>query len=548
MKKIIRRHILLLVSATAMLTAAKAAAQINTEVEIRYEETPTLRELNKLTLTPTMTLPKISGGSLAYSTRNPSITLPGTISTLDPAGYADTLYSSPYRGYAALGFMPRFNLGASAGYKICNTDRTRLNAYLQYDGTSYKPKSYQKTISQNTATLGAALHQALGRESFLDAGIDYTHSGYNFYQRLANSDTDQSINRLNLSALWSASSAKDNYGIGIGYRYFNYGYNYGGSPSPHENNLRANAFFSRNLSSTSKIRARADFSYLTTPLLSRADNAYSRSVLGLGVNYLFDYRKIRFDIGLKAELAMTGGFKAHIAPNLQATWSPDKPFKLYLKATGGMRDNSLSTLYESSRFSPCFLAYDYSNIPLDTEIGITLGSWHGLWAQASFSYAKANDWLLPVGQAYGRMVYQSFDLNGFKVRAEAGYRYRDIGELSASWEMAPKNDATHAYYLWLDRSKTVVGASLTIHPITALDINIDWQLRTGRRMRYGTLTESVDMPLGNINSLSAGALYRITPQWSVLLRGENLTGHQYDLIGFIPGQGRTGLAGVTYKF
>ena len=54
--------------------------------------------------------------------------------------------------------------------------------------------------------------------------------------------------------------------------------------------------------------------------------------------------------------------------------------------------------------------------------------------------------------------------------------------------------------------------------------------------------------LGIISNLKAGALYRITPQWSAFLRGENLLNRKTLLIGGMPGQGITGLVGATYKF
>ncbi|MDE6050842.1 MAG: autotransporter outer membrane beta-barrel domain-containing protein, partial [Paramuribaculum sp.] len=211
---------LLLAAAAALVTTYQAAAQIDTEVKIRYEETPRLTELNKLRLTPVLSLPKTEQASLPFSSTNPSVTLPGNIATLDPAGYADTIYASPYRGYASIGFMPRFNLGASAGYNILNTDHTRLNAYFQYDGTSYRPDEMPKAIKQNTFTLGANVHQAVGKHSFIDAALDYTYSNYNTplfdFER-------QSVNRFNASALWTYSTDNSVFGLGASYRRFSYG-------------------------------------------------------------------------------------------------------------------------------------------------------------------------------------------------------------------------------------------------------------------------------------------------------------------------------------
>ncbi|MDE6051784.1 MAG: TonB-dependent receptor, partial [Paramuribaculum sp.] len=143
-------------------------------------------------------------------------------------------------------------------------------------------------------------------------------------------------------------------------------------------------------------------------------------------------------------------------------------------------------------------------------------------------------------------------LSGMKFMFKAGYAFRQWAEINASLEMAPNSKETRGYYLWRDRAKTVVNADLTVRPISDLEINLEWNFRSGRHttadMRTDNGLEAYRISLGTLNSFNAGALYRITPQWSVFLRGENLFNHQSALIGLVPDQSRTGLAGVTYKF
>ena len=555
--KSIRYHITLLLSATALLTAGVSSAQqINTEVEIRYEETPRLTELNKLTLTPTMILPETGKATLSYSTRNPSITLPGTITTLDPAGYADTIYASPYRGYAAIGFMPRFNLGASAGYKILNNDHTRLSAFLQYDGTSYKPSGWEDLIKRNTATIGTALHQAVGKESFLDAALDYTYAGFNYP---ATDNDNQNANRLNVSALWSMTHSKWAYGIGAGYHFFNFAK----SPvtdihSQRENNITARAFVGRNLTSTSSFGLSVDMSYLNNPRqvyrtdsYTILDGARSSTLIDLTPSYSLTSGKLSLRLGVHLDIIAGHDKGFHIAPDLNVTWSPSSLLKVYLLARGGEHQNTLASVFSLSPYVNPVLSYNNSYVPVNAELGVTFGSWRGLYARVSASFARAVDWLKPVATPNSDLHFLTADINGFKMRAEVGYNFRNIVEANARFEHAPGNRPDRGYYLWTDNARTVVGASLTVRPISALDVNLGWEYR-GRRSIY---SYDYDLPvspvtssLGSVNSLNAGALYRITPQWSAFLRGENLLNHQYDLIGFIPAQGRTGLLGVTYKF
>ena len=253
---IIARSIAILATLGVAMTISVAAQDIHTEVDVKYNETPQLREINKLNQSATLNIPKGKVVKMPYSTSDVRIAVPSTITTLEPVAYGDTIYTSPYRGYAALGFMPKYNTSLTAGYKFLDTDRSRLNAWLQYDGTSYKGARMQLFDSESesklyvrshSVTLGGSLHQAIGDESFFDAGVDYTYAHYN--TPVFPETDNQGVHRLNASMLWNINHKGLSYGVGGEYGHFAYVnhtgyqlYNNNGSEFLPENPMRENHF------------------------------------------------------------------------------------------------------------------------------------------------------------------------------------------------------------------------------------------------------------------------------------------------------------------
>lgn len=585
--------------ATALAaTALTASAQdLHTEVEVRYKETPQLREINKISMTPTITLPTENASRIPYSAADVRVGVPGSITTLQPAAYGDTIYTSPYRGYAALGFMPKFNLGASAGYKFLDTDHTRLNAWMQYDGTAYKgtmmPISTldgdRKTyVRRQTATIGANLHQAVGRESFIDAGIDYTFARYN--TPALPQILHQNIHRFNAALSWNLSHGDFHYGLGAEYGRFAYvdhqgyyaidalGHTSTDISPMRENRFKFSGFFYGKFAGASSAGIELSLSH------NSYDMAYNHSfaptsdialtpavknhptTLSLNPFYRFDIAQLKLDLGAQIDLTFNSGKTFHIAPKAQATWIPSDFVKVYVKATGGTWQNTLGSLYDVTPYAMPYQSFRNSEIPVEGEVGVTVGSWHGFYAEIAASYAIANDWVMPtmnsVITASGDDNHQltSFavqDIKGYRLHGALGYNYRNIVDFKASFEMAPQKK-DRGYYLWRDRAKTMVEASLKVTPIKPLDIELGWEYR-GNRAVYSSCeisdgtsplptTISGMRSLGSVNNLSAGALYRLTSQWSVFLRGENLMNRHHMLIGGMPAQGITGLFGATYKF
>lgn len=590
------------------LGAAAPAQNSNQNVTVHFESTPELRPIDKPAVNPVIEMPSTRLTPLPYSAYQVKVDLPGEVTTLEPAAYADTIYRSPFRGYAALGFMPKYNLGASAGYKILDTDHTRLNGWLQYDGFAYRGTPQQNLsnsvpgptspgrpgeggfadpaspfpsiyMRRNDLTLGLALHQAVGRESFIDAGTDYTFTRYNMpvIDRMAN----QNVHRYNLSALWTIRHGNLSAGAGAAYGYFGYTNSLGyeeldfahntvtGPARPlRESRFSFNGFFEGRFFGSSSAGLKVKVEHLNDGrnglAAAGADLVYMLpkehpTLLELTPHYRLDLTDLTLDLGVNVDFTFNGGKLFHISPAALAVWKPSATFKAYLKATGGEWQNSAASLFDAAPYTMPFTAHRYSHIPLEGQLGVVFGSWKGVYAEVAASYSIANDWLMPLRIAEMSTIFAPSDMKGFRFMAAVGYNWRNTVDLSARFEMAPRRN-NRGYYQWRDRAREVANIDLRVTPWKPLDITLGWEYRGGRRMNYdrfypGNAMNGIegksDMrveSLGIISNLKAGAVYRITPQWSAFLRGENLLNRKTLLIGGMPGQGITGLVGATYKF
>ena len=101
----------------------------------------------------------------------------------------------------------------------------------------------------------------------------------------------------------------------------------------------------------------------------------------------------------------------------------------------------------------------------------------------------------------------------------------------------------------------MLGAGVSVSPLTALDITLDYRLRSGRAVYIagdplvgpfeGGYTA---VKLGNVSSLDLGATYRFNDRFNVWARGENLLGSRWQENFLLPCKGVTGLVGIGYKF
>lgn len=573
-----RLHISLLCGWTALSLAAQAK-DLKTEITVDRTIVPVEREASRLgSLTPKLLSSPVTLRSLTPVDYTEAVELTRTTPVLDPAAYGDRLSRSPYRGYAAIGYFPTFNLGASAGYRFIDTDRTRLGAWLQYDGYSYKPEDDESgSYSNNSLSVNARLEQRVGSSSALSASLGYSFSAIGRPDNFA--ETKQSVNDVDFNLSWWSRTGAVSYHAHADFDHFGFGKDgylsdfaadapvapasenrftvkggigyLGSSVAPRGGVELAFDFLSRSDGYELVDEQIAVESYLTkaAPVADA-----TLGVVSLTPYYAFNGGKVHGRIGAKVELSCGGiGKKFHIAPAVMLDWNAASQFAIYTTVEGGERLNSLRSLFGYCPFISGIWQYQRSHVPVTWDLGMNIGPFTGFAVKIFGGYAAANDWLmpqyatLPSATTAGFTNFGYYDLKAWHAGIGLSYDWRSKVKVDVTAETAP-NDVDKSYYLWRDRARYVVNAGIEVRPVDALKIGVGYELRACRRnYAWDTATyEAID--LGNVSDLCLNASYAVNDAFTVFARGENLLNRRYNLITDIQSQGIKGLIGLSYKF
>lgn len=604
MKNIAKYSTLAVVLASATPIQAQELQQ---QLDVQHTVTARHNDATRISQNPRLNLPAVTYAPLSYSEKSVSVKLPDAIPMLEPTAYADTLSVSPYNGYAAIGYFPAYNLAASAGYRILNNDRHRLNVWGQFDGNSYKDtrtinpftgKSADRHIHRNTVTAGVSYHAMIARKSELDAGIDYTYARFNAPGRLSvspdglvdNSMYNQNVNRINFSTQWTSSVGGFHYTTGIAYKHFGYQKGYeslllmpGFSPLPpydkgaerpaRENRFIINGAAALPLGDDNAVYAGINLDVINTtrrsvlsPMtngtgfytLSRGDAPFDNAVLAINPRYRLKNDNLTMSVGARIDFTFNSGKFFHIAPDINVSWTPVSRFTIWGKAGGGEHRNSLASLYDVNYMTMPMLAYKNSHIPYTLDAGIVAGPFSGAYAELYGGWAVANDWLMPTGYlnvGYGPSFFTPVNIKGWHAGLTLGYKYRSMADARIKLEAAP-SDYDRGYYLWRDRAKYLISAEVNIHPIDRLDVGLAYSMRACRSMYdtritttgEGTITRHDRINLHNTSGLDINAAYRFTRSFTLFVNIDNILNRRASDLALLPTQGFAGLVGVSYKF
>ena len=136
LKHIQPRRAALMAVAISVITAS--AQNMSTQIVVERQIEPEYRQavrpsgVSPVALTPTVTTPHLSAAPYSALAR-----LDASLTMLEPAAWGDTLYVSPFRGYANLGYLPTANAAASLGYTFINTRDSRVSAFVSYLANRY---------------------------------------------------------------------------------------------------------------------------------------------------------------------------------------------------------------------------------------------------------------------------------------------------------------------------------------------------------------------------------------------------------------------------
>ena len=528
-------------SAIAMMVAFPAFSQgLNKEITIEKEIVPEQRAATRMQVTHNVLAPQITRQNLKFSSAGVNASLSPYIMTLDPAFTGKAVNPSPYRGYAAIGYFPAYNLGASAGYRFIDNDRTFLGAWAQFDGFSYNRTSVtspeDKTkVSDNALRAGADFARMITDNGKLSVNIDL---GYGKSKAEYNTYGAVSTTLGNIKAGWTAGDQRMNYHIDA------YGGFLSNSTADKLQYTPGETTFGGSVGAEFcgfALDLEAEFARFSHESHTIADGA-TRGAVALKPSYTYRTAKTSLKVGLSADISVNSGKKFHVAPDVRLDVRPDDIFGFYISAVGGTKLNSLSSIYNYSHFIAPLYTYENSDIPLDLNAGLIFGPFRGGALEIFGGYAIADEWLLP-----DYNVMNHYDIKAWHAGARLSYDYRSLLSFKASVEAAPSS-GNKIYFMWRDRAKTVVNISADVHPIEPLTISAAWELRSGRRTQAMVGEVLTEDKLGNVSNLSLGAAYRVSQPFTIFLRGENLLNKKWDLLAGLPANGICGLAGVSYKF
>jgi opacity protein-like surface antigen len=575
-------NIALLLAATAVPGVAQAQDDLTKEITIDRIIVPEERAASRLNANPTLLTPYVKPVKLSFTEYGEPSAIKRSLAFSEPVAWGDTLVATPYRGYAVLGYFPTLNAGASIGYRLINTKRTVLSAWLQDNYYNYR-SDYQREdkarFRENAFTVDLGLRQKIGEESVLTAGIDY--SNYNIGRNYIKEGLSQGVNNFKLNAGWESHVNGLEYEVKAGWNYFGFTKDENLSSNwpivsqeayapVHENGFNFDAGMKLDLDEKSAFGADIEAEFLSynrassfDGVLSENEAAYTavdaktRGVITLAPYYQFAYQQLTAHVGVKAQYTVNSGKKFHLAPDVLVNWAPASSFSVYAKLGGGEQLNALSELWQDSHFMTGNMVYQNSHVPITIDGGFVVGLFKGFTFEAFGGYARANDWLMPMAFEGVANFFSAGKLYGWHAGAKASYQYNDLFNVHASIEAAPQGEQS-GYYLWRDRAKWQATAGVSVNPIKRLTVDVDYTYRA-KRCSYDLAfapeeeclidsycIEKVD--LGAINDLTVGVSYQFLNTATFYGRVENLLGKKYLLDSNVPAQGIHGLVGVALKF
>lgn len=581
--------------------AANAQQPLTKEIVVEREVEPAERAANRPSfVSPAILSPTIKQQTLKHAEYSGTGELTRVFTPLTAAPWRDTLSVSRYRGYAAIGYLPAFNIGASAGYRIIDRKDTQLGAWLQYNGESYKMNSSllpaaagaytdKVTLKQHTFNIAVDGSRTCSAGT-LDVNGHYMMSSAS--QPWIAEDFDQTVTGAGLNLGWDATATGVNrWKVGAGINSFGYdkraperwlfnndgyvpdakaateltfGFNgsYSRVSTHHSWGININLDF-QHLNKTGTYEPLAIPSSLpdeyTAEVAYMSGEATTYGIYSIAPHYCLDRGSVHLRLGASVDLVTGGGKKAKLfaSPDVTISFAPVSQFAAYITTTGGKMLNTLDNLYQLSPRQLGILTYVPSQV-IDARFGLSGGPVSGVSAQAWVGYSQAKDWLVPTLLEDEASVFMPVELKGIYFGARLDWSFRNWFNVYGSVLLAPGKE-DKGYYMNRDRARQVVEVGVDINPIQKLTVGASWQLRAHRQayvvkaaavnpLGLSYWDASSNISLGESNSVNVHATYSLTDAFSIFASVENILARRCFLTPLVQNAPIHGLVGVSLKF
>ncbi len=505
------------------LSASAQAQDLSTKVEVERTIQPTERTATRLEgIQPTVVLPKTPTVGLSTAKYDKTSELSRSLTHLNPAEGAALPEAMGKRGYASLGFLPDYNLGASAGYRIVNARSTTLDFWGQFYSEDYKPYTDYGAMKYNSLRFGVDVSTTAIKNSQLDIALKFETAKSESYARIGQEYQDGDFR-----AKWCSKTAEIDYKLKLDLGFDSYNDIIDDFGFVAYNGLKE---FRGGLGGDASI-AFGDDSRIGLDVDAKYGN--SLGLLELTPYYALHRDKLNTRVGI--ELDMCKGLS--VMPDIELAWTPSSQFAVKASATGGSTLNTMNDIRRISSYLPGIWAYSRSRVPIDAELSFVVGRFAGFGAEIFGGYSVAKDWLMPDGASHYDVLCPT-DIKGWHGGLRMSYTNRNM-EIGASVETA-SNEGNKGYYLWRDRAKYVVGAYAHFRPIENLSVGVNYEFRSERH--------TIEQDLGCASNLGLNARYDISDNISVFVDAKNVLGRRYQELPGIGSQKLHGLIGMNFKF
>ncbi len=570
--------------AAALTGTGMTAQTLTKEIVIEREVEATLPDASRISSYPTLIQPQVPTSRLPFFDTTAATRVPGMLTTLEPAEGQPAYTLTPYRGYASLGYFPAYNLGISAGYAIISDSRTSLNAWTQFNGSSYKDQ-YDESLSRNKVTIGADFAHLFGGSRRLNISADFSYDAYN--RPWETIDDNHHATEFDINAAWSARAKAMAYYVTAGFNHFGLSGEEVGFAAGldkiagvGQNIVKVSGGAAYFLSEQSSLNAHVGVSFvhdsryntiinmpaggLTAPVLMPGDGE-TMGLITFAPSYRYSAGAFSTSIGAKVQLTTNTGKTFHVAPDVKFNVRPASTFAATLAIGGGEHINKLSALHSINPYMSVAQSFKFSEVPLTANLAVTVGPFYGASVELFGGYTIANDWLMPdvaeitgapgVETAADRAIYGNMftrvDLRALHYGAKLAWKYNKNIAASVKYTGAP-GSYRHSYYLNADRARHVVEAKVEVTPIAPLTVeaSIDWRAGRSIYSHWGIAEEAEPQKydLRNASSLNIGATYRFNDWVSAFAHVENILGRRAYMYNMLEQQGVHGLVGAAIKF
>lgn len=575
----LKKYILAAIAACVVM--AGDAQNLSKEIVVEKDYKPVEQKATRLNDVPELSKIPTINKSITFSEWNVPLNAGNAIPVLLPYGYKTEHKFSDKRGYAQFGMGMFMNMTGSAGYRILDSEKTKLNVWLQHTsqwGGNFKIVDFPDFKQKFTDEI---------------AGVDFSHS---FGNKVFSSNAYYHFARLNY--IHTADLTRDLGTLFNNINEFNIAFNFANKPELETVNynigLKYNHFANDFPGKYSFANLIKENHYNLAGVVSMPSGEDSRVGLGITGDYLYYAQgateihknkgkiklapyysksgdKFSFKLGLNVDLSFSDGTIVRFSPDVKADYKLSNGFSVYANATGGKKLNTLSEYYTINRFISPLEPIGSSYTPVDANLGLKFGPFSGFEAKVYGGYGVTNLAQMPIGEDlitnlvptdkykntfFGeemlKTTLRGINLHGFYVGLDASYSYQKIATLSVSGKYS-KQDSKTGYAFGIDRPEYIIGANLEVNPIAKLKLNVGYELRGNRAIWEPTFINDMNVgynksDLSNVNNLNLGAYYQVHDMVGVFVQFNNILNQEWEIIPGYNSQKFSVMGGFSLQF